>query len=135
VMMALVIAAFGIAVSYTAVHFHSLHAIFGIIIVCGAVIQPILGIVADRMYNKGRTDAPWFPDRIHWIFGWGNYDDFQNLISLAILALALVNVELGLIIYGASQALVIAYGIFCAVVGAFLIAFAIYRKITGSSDN
>lgn len=57
------------------------------------------------------------------------------LIRLGILTLALVNVELGLVIYGGAQGLVIAYGIFCALVGTFLIAWFIYKKIKGGDDS
>lgn len=70
VMMLAVLVAFGLAISFTTNHFKSVHAIFGLIVTIGAVVQPILGVIADRMYDKGRTEVPWFPDRVHWIIGW-----------------------------------------------------------------
>lgn len=45
------------------------HHTIGIIIVVGAIIQPILGWIADRLFDVKRTKIPFFPDRLHWHVG------------------------------------------------------------------
>ena len=56
VMMAVVIAAFGIAIAVTSSgeHFNKPHSIIGLIVFIIAIAQPILGIVADKMFDPER---------------------------------------------------------------------------------
>jgi hypothetical protein len=60
------------------------HQIIGVIVFTATLSLPILGIIADRMFNSKRKVAPVFPDKIHWWVG--------RLTFLA----AIVNVFLGI---------------------------------------
>lgn len=43
------------------------HAWLGLVVVIGgSILQPILGFIADRMYNPERRRIPVWPDKIHW---------------------------------------------------------------------
>jgi len=113
--MLAMIAAFGLAISFTTPHFNIAHTIIGLIVVILGVAQPILGILADKLFDPKRTGTPFFPDRVHWILGWGS------------LTLALINIILGLQQYGASNGISVAYDVYFAVIVAFLGGFAIYK--------
>jgi len=122
--MITMIAAFIIAILMTdpSQHFQKNHAIIGLTVVIIGCLQPILGFIADKMFDETRDQPPWFPDKIHWILGWCG------------MGLAMINVILGLMLYGA-ETLLIAYGLYFAVVMAFLIGFIIYKQIVASGDK
>eukprot|EP01104_Vermistella_antarctica_P012056 TRINITY_DN3430_c0_g1_i3.p1 TRINITY_DN3430_c0_g1~~TRINITY_DN3430_c0_g1_i3.p1 ORF type:complete len:734 (-),score=183.04 TRINITY_DN3430_c0_g1_i3:6-2207(-) len=50
-------------------HFNNVHSWFGLAVIVLSAIQPILGVVADRMYKPGRDKVPVFPDKVHWWLG------------------------------------------------------------------
>jgi len=71
-------------------HFDGFHQILGLIVVIVAVGQPFIGWLADKLFDKNRTQVPWFPDKIHWYVG-------------AFLAVfGIINVWIGLSLYCAS---------------------------------
>eukprot|EP01114_Cavostelium_apophysatum_P010197 TRINITY_DN2368_c0_g1_i2.p1 TRINITY_DN2368_c0_g1~~TRINITY_DN2368_c0_g1_i2.p1 ORF type:complete len:1022 (-),score=215.75 TRINITY_DN2368_c0_g1_i2:37-3102(-) len=45
------------------------HSWIGLFVVIGGLIQPFLGILADRLYDPMRTSVPIWPDKIHWLVG------------------------------------------------------------------
>ena len=81
------------------------HAVSGlIIVVSGSIIQPILGKVADLRWRPDRVSVPVFPDKVHWFLGRG--------VSL----LALVNVIIGIILFGALWIAIVSL-VLCSYIG------------------
>lgn len=81
----------------------------------GSGIQPILGKVADYMYDPNRKSVPFFPDILHWILGW------------ALIAFALVTILTGLLEYGNNDgAVVIAFCIYFGLLVAGFLAYFLY---------
>jgi len=115
------IAAFGVAIATTTNHFQEGHTILGLIIVIIGLSQPIIGIIADKLFDPKRTKTPIFPDMTHWILGWGS------------ITLGLINIILGLQLYGRND-LLDAYAVYFALVVPFLIIFAIV-KLTCLKDK
>jgi hypothetical protein len=108
-------AAFIIALTMVSVHFDTPHKIIGLIITIIGTSQPIIGIMADKLFDPARKGTPIFPDKTHWILGWGS------------LALALVNIGLGLDAYGADLGLLYAYiAVAAALALGLIIAFVVY---------
>jgi hypothetical protein len=93
------------------------HHQLGLAITILGTFQPILGIMADKMFNPDRTSTPIFPDIIHWIFGWSAY------------LLGYVNIILGMRLYGSTEGLVIAFGVCSGVIILFIASFTIFRLI------
>jgi len=104
-------------------HFAILHTILGLIVVLLAVVQPVLGTFADKWFDPERGRPPLFPDLTHWIFGW-----------VSILA-GLTNIALGLVDYGASNAVLYAYIAFAGLVASFLLVFFLVKKFIKSDDD
>lgn len=50
-------------------HITNPHTLLGLIIFLSIFLQPILGIIADRMFKPNRTGPPIFPDQVHWYVG------------------------------------------------------------------
>ncbi|KAJ3192949.1 DOMON domain-containing protein frrs1L [Irineochytrium annulatum] len=81
-------------------HFRSPHEQIGLAIVCGLVVQVIMGFVSNALWSPGRMGVPWW-DKAHWWLGRGLF------------LLGIVNVYLGMYryndvsIYGVSTAVVI----------------------------
>eukprot|EP00698_Gefionella_okellyi_P025351 TRINITY_DN9247_c0_g1_i2.p1 TRINITY_DN9247_c0_g1~~TRINITY_DN9247_c0_g1_i2.p1 ORF type:complete len:792 (-),score=165.34 TRINITY_DN9247_c0_g1_i2:881-3256(-) len=67
------------------------------VLLLGALLQPVLGFVIDKLFDKDRKQVP-LHDKLHWWIG-----------RLSIAA-AVANVFLGLVYYGAHYALLIATG-------------------------
>ena len=42
-----------------------------LVVIAGTVVQPIIGVIADKMYNPSRAKVPVWPDQIHWWVGRG----------------------------------------------------------------
>jgi len=116
-MLALV-AAFVIAIFIATSQFTLPHHIIGLIIFIIGVFQPFIGITADKLFDPKREKTPIFPDKVHWILGWGS------------LTLGFINIVLGLILYG-NAPLVTAFAVYFAVVGAFLLGYFVYHLIFG----
>lgn len=114
------LAAFIIAVVMTNDgHFNQYHKILGLIVFIFGTIQPILGTLADRLFDPNRERAPVFPDMIHWILGW------------LTLLIGLINIAFGLQYYGAIEPVQIAYWVIGSLMVLFLVVFAIVSKVTG----
>mgnify|MGYP001027678067 CR=1 FL=1 len=47
------------------------HQMIGLVVIAGTVAQPIIGVIADKMYNPSRAKVPVWPDQIHWWVGRG----------------------------------------------------------------
>jgi len=108
-------AAFIIALTMVSVHFNTAHKIIGLIVTIIGTSQPIIGIMADKLFDPARKGTPIFPDKTHWVLGWGT------------LALALVNIGLGLDTYGAVPGLIYAYIAAAALLAlGLIIAFIVY---------
>ncbi len=77
--------AFILIILYTkAEHFQISHARLGLFIIILSLVNPIVGLVADLMYDSSRSHTPILPDIAHWVIGW------------LLLMCAVVNVLLGL---------------------------------------
>jgi len=117
--MLIQLAAFILAVIFVqGLHFNNAHKIIGLIVFILGTVQPVLGVIADRLFDPNRESAPIFPDKIHWVIGW---------LSLL---LGLVNIPLGAFYFPSPQAGLIATAAISAIVGGFLIIFAIQNLIT-----
>jgi len=116
------VAAFVLAVIFVeGLHFDNVHKIIGLIVFILGTVQPILGTIADRLFDPNRESAPIFPDKIHWVVGW-----------LSIFA-GLVNIPLGLFFNDPSEAalpLMAASAAFVGLVGVFLIIFGVQNLFT-----
>jgi len=117
--MAAMIAAFGIAISYTTKHFSDAHKIIGLIVVIIGTAQPIIGFLADKLFDPTRKATPIFPDKTHWVLGW---------ISIT---LGMINIVLGLLEYGNATApgVLIAYCVVAGVTYVAIVGFTIFRII------
>jgi len=105
------VAAFVLAVEFSTSHFDTPHKIIGLTVLCLSLIQPPLGILADKWFSLNRDGTPVFPDYVHWFFGW------------SAVILGLINVAIGLFVFYANQyvALVIAYIAWASLVAIILI--------------
>lgn len=45
------------------------HQWLGFFIIISCAVQCALGLLAHFVYNPARTDAPVFPDKVHWVLG------------------------------------------------------------------
>jgi len=116
-------AAFGVAIQMTkSGHFNDPHKIIGLVVTIIGTAQPIIGFIADKMFNPQRKSIPIFPDKTHWVLGWGSC------------LLGVVNVLLGLILFDASLELKVAYSVYAAILVIFLIVFGIYKYFSGATD-
>merc|ERR1719197_1905986 len=50
-------------------HYQSPHSFIGIAIVVLSLVQPIIGILANRWWTPDRSGTPLFPDMVHWWLG------------------------------------------------------------------
>jgi len=111
--MLLQLAAFGIAIKYVGPgnHFNDTHKIIGLIVVILGTSQPVIGFLADKLFDPSRAATPFFPDKTHWLLGW---------ISIT---LGMINIILGLIEYGyTAYGVIVAYCVLAAVSFTFLFA-------------
>jgi hypothetical protein len=99
--------------------FENPHTVIGFIIFLGTFLQPILGIIADRMFVPTRTGPPIFPDQIHWYVG--------RLLWLT----GLLNIYLGLELVGAHFLLKVAFYFWVA----YLIAIFVFRPKPDDSKH
>jgi len=115
--------AFILICDVTIKHFSTAHMIIGLIIVISVFIQPFIGLVADRLYarwmdrNPGKDFRPFtpiWPDKIHWIVGWGT------------LLLALINILLGILLYDpTATSVIVIYIVYGCIIIGFLSVWAI----------
>jgi len=124
VAMLVQLAAFILAVIFSPNnHFNTPHKIIGLIVFILGTVQPILGTIADRLFDPNRDGAPIFPDKVHWIVGWTS------------LALGLANIVLGLQSYGALLEIFYASIALSCAIGVFLIVFAVQNLFTHWPPN
>jgi len=89
---------FGIAVYMTNDgHFTHLHTWVGLGTLSLGFLAPVLGWLADLLWDPKRGKTPWWPDMLHWWAG-----------RLTILG-AYASILLGLYLYGANASLIIVY--------------------------
>ena len=75
--MLLNIVGFALIVSWTAdrklpqFHAQGGHRPIGLAVLIASLLQPVLGVLADRMFDPNRERTPFFPDILHWIVGYG----------------------------------------------------------------
>jgi len=106
--MLLIIVSF-ILIVYTLKTFDvSYHQMFGLVVILGALVQPIIGTVANSLFNPERATTPFWPDKLHWWIGRGT------------VLLATVNIFLGFCEYEANR------GVWAAFVIWILICIALY---------
>eukprot|EP01097_Dermamoeba_algensis_P001528 TRINITY_DN1576_c0_g1_i1.p1 TRINITY_DN1576_c0_g1~~TRINITY_DN1576_c0_g1_i1.p1 ORF type:complete len:469 (+),score=121.17 TRINITY_DN1576_c0_g1_i1:359-1765(+) len=118
--LAVIIAGFGIIVNESREHFETSHARLGLATFILAMIQPIVGFIADRMFDPNRDKTPFFPDILHWIFGW------------SALVMALVNIWLGIDLYDSPQVIWILWGIHFALMTLILIVWAVVNQVSSA---
>mmetsp|Transcript_6087 Transcript_6087/g.8496 ORF Transcript_6087/g.8496 Transcript_6087/m.8496 type:complete len:582 (+) Transcript_6087:109-1854(+) len=121
--MVIGLVAFILALVFCTSHFDTPHKIIGLVVTILGILQPILGVVADKMFDPNREKTPIFPDKIHWLFGWSS------------LILGLVNVFLGLVAYGSGTGLKIAYLVYAILLGVFLLGYFIFALATGKKTH
>jgi hypothetical protein len=78
-----------------------------------SVLQPLLGKIADYMYDESRKQVPFFPDILHWIVGW------------ILITFGLVTIITGLLEYG-NDGLVVVYSLYFALLIIGFFGFALY---------
>jgi len=67
-----------------------IHSFLGLFVTIGAcAVQPILGFIADKMYDPNRKSIPVWPDKIHWLIGRYSYVAAAINILIGMLYLAL----------------------------------------------
>jgi len=113
----------GVYMVPTSNQFKDPHHQLGLAITILGTFQPVLGILADKMFNPDRTSTPIFPDIIHWTFGWSAY------------LLGYANIILGMRLYGSTPGLVTAFGVCSGVVILFIASFTIFRLIKPSGGH
>jgi len=122
--MLAVIAAFGIAISYCTTHFDDAHKIIGLIVVIIGVAQPVIGFLADKMFDPNRKATPIFPDKTHWVLGW---------LSIT---LGMINIILGLNEYqNTKKGVLVAYCVVAGITFVAIIAFTIFRLIKPANSG
>lgn len=106
------IIAFGLIVAVTedGKHFKNSHQIIGLVVFIAVILQSILGQYINLMWNPTRVGVPWH-DQLHWWLG--------RILAV----LALVNIFLGLNLYGVNSEILRAlFGVWIAIIAT---AFAI----------
>ncbi|KAJ3082620.1 hypothetical protein HK102_001566 [Quaeritorhiza haematococci] len=101
--------AFIIIVLVRSSHFNTLHTFLGLLITLLSFAQIALGFVANALWKPTRTSIPWW-DQLHWWQGRG----------LALLAL--VNLLIGLMVWGVGWGLIVGY-IMWVVLGGLALAW------------
>ncbi len=98
------------------------HQMIGLFVVIGTVAQPIIGAIADRMYDPSRTKIPVWPDQIHWWVG--------RITSIV----ALAAIFLGIWVYmPTSNVAYILFGVYCFLT--FVIVMVAELKIGVAHEN
>lgn len=95
-------------------HFRAPHQRLGLVILILSLFQPLLGFLADKLFDSKRKSAPFFPDILHWIIGYG------------VVILGLVNIWLGLTLYCVTQLAAI---MFALVVGVTIFGFFVFEMM------
>jgi len=127
VAMLAMIAAFGIAIDYSVTHFNDAHKIIGLIVVIIGTAQPVIGFLADKLFDPNRKAIPIFPDKTHWVLGW---------LSIT---LGMINIILGLLEYGVpypvKRGTLIAYCVVAAITYASIVGYTVFRIIVPVNDG
>ncbi|KAJ3067704.1 hypothetical protein HDU98_009106 [Podochytrium sp. JEL0797] len=94
------------------------HGVMGMLIAFGMYpLQIALGYISNSLFDKERNEIPWW-DKLHWMVG------------RLVVVLAVINVCLGLVLYGAGTGWVVGYWVFVGVVG---VGFVVVEKRMGAS--
>lgn len=127
--VAATIAAFGIILKFIPQGFiipnpyYESHAWIGLIIIGTSVFQGLVGWLADRKFDPNREKLPIFPDRTHQIIGY------------SLIALAAINIGLGMNVYGLSSNWFIAYGMWILTVILVWVCFTIFKVGKGKEQE
>jgi len=73
---------FALGVKGSPTHFDHFHKVLGLLIFIMSLAQPIIGVLADRLFDPNRDKVPIFPDKIHWVLGWVTI--FCGMLNIAI---------------------------------------------------
>ncbi|KAL2913507.1 hypothetical protein HK105_206967 [Polyrhizophydium stewartii] len=104
-------------------HFNTLHEIIGLVVGIAMVLQIILGVVSDRLFDPKRTSTP-IQDILHW---W---------IGRIVVVLAIANLFLGLNLYADNYPLDNAFRIALGVlVGVIALAFVAGQFLIGQQHH
>jgi hypothetical protein len=98
------------------------HVLAGLVITIAMVIQIILGILSDKLFDEQRTSIPWW-DKLHWWLG--------RLTFLV----AIVNCYLGIIAFEASYGMPLLYKIIFYAVVALGFVGLIFGQVKFGQDN
>jgi len=127
--MACSIAAFIIAILMVTKNFTQtdpfalVHAYIGLFVVTfGAIGQPILGYLADRLFDPHRDAVPIWPDKIHWWVG--------RLVMVA----GVVNIFLGIEVLGIGKLYYCLFAAWLVILGIIFIVFQA-RGVKGHGDT
>jgi hypothetical protein len=97
--------------------FSEAHHFLGIITVGLSLFQPILGWLADRMWNAKRSKIPIWPDKIHWWFGH------------IIIALSIASVLTGMVLLKVKAVYIIIFAVWAGVNILVYLAGYIWREV------
>jgi hypothetical protein len=50
-------------------HYNSVHALLGVVVIMFSIAQPLIGILSNRWWSPNRNGTPVFPDVVHWWLG------------------------------------------------------------------
>jgi len=127
--MLMVLIGFILAVDFNTVHLDTFHKIFGLMIVILGLAQPVIGTIADKWFDPERKGTPIFPDKTHWIIGWGTF--------LA----AIVNIAFGISVYkdnfntSDATGLLIAYIVYGCLTAVLILIYGIYAYVTNKGGH
>jgi quinol-cytochrome oxidoreductase complex cytochrome b subunit len=108
-----------IATTPWAAHFQSLHGILGMLMVVLTLVQFILGIAIDKLFDASRVSIP-IRDKVHWFLG-----VFVTLLSIAVMVL-------GHLIYGTDGGL---FALHLVVILLWVIAFCVAQIKIGQTHD
>jgi Na+-driven multidrug efflux pump len=114
----MIVAGFGIAVSQKTKHFLYVHSIAGLMVFILLLVQNLVGIVIDRMYESDRVVIP-IRDKIHWWLG------------RSVFVLAIVTVFLGVTQYGGG----VLYPVAITLIVIVAVAFALGEFFIGQVNH
>jgi uncharacterized membrane protein YhaH (DUF805 family) len=101
-------------------HFENAHQVIGLIIFIFAVLQTILGVVINHLFDANRSTLPWH-DQLHWWLG--------RLVML----LAVINIFLGIELYGENESVLM--GLFGAFIVIVIGVFAVGQWKFGQTHH
>jgi len=102
------------------IQFNGTHQQFGLTIMIALYIQLVVGYLSNKYFDSNRKKPPIWPDKIHWYLGRG--------LTLC----AIINIILGLILYGAAQKYII---VACVYLGLLVLIVIVQEFANGQSHE